>query len=78
MPHMGKNAIYMATAFLHNLQAYLPEMEKMAHPLYGAPTMSVGTIEGGSTPNVVPPYAKITIDIRYLPGTSSESFLKVL
>lgn len=78
MPHMGKNAIYMATAFLHNLQAYLPEMKKMAHPLYGAPTMSVGTIEGGSTPNVVPPYAKITIDIRYLPGTSSESFLKVL
>lgn len=78
MPHMGKNAIYMATAFLHNLQAYLPEMKKMVHPLYGAPTMSVGTIEGGSTPNVVPPYAKITIDIRYLPGTSSESFLKVL
>lgn len=32
MPHMGKNAIYMATAFLQNLQAYLPEMAKMAHP----------------------------------------------
>ena len=76
MPHMGKNAIYMATAFLQKLQAYLPELEQMAHPLYGAPTMSVGVMEGGSTPNVVPPYAKMTIDLRYLPGQKSELFCR--
>ena len=78
LPLMVKNAIFISTAFLQKLQAYLPELEKMAHPLYGTPTMSVGVIEGGSTPNVVPPYAKMTIDLRYLPGQKSELFLQKL
>ena len=73
-PHLGKNAIYMAMDFISELRNIMDTYSEQGHELYGEPTMSVGVIEGGSTPNVVPPYAKILIDKRYLPGKSAKEF----
>ncbi len=74
IPHLGKNAIYMAAEFIIEVKKLIASYKDKAHPIYGTPAMSVGVIEGGSTPNVVPPYAKVTIDKRYLPGGSAEEF----
>ena len=74
IPHLGKNAIYMAAEFIIEVKKLIATYKDKAHPIYGEPAMSVGVIEGGSTPNVVPPYAKVTIDKRYLPGGSAEEF----
>lgn len=65
LPHLGHNAIYMAMDFTQHLrrntQEYIP------HPKFGKETVSVGCIEGGTDPNVVPDYTKVRVDKRYLP-----------
>lgn len=65
LPHLGQNAIYMAADFIQvlrrNTNLYLED------PKFGKETISVGCIEGGTDPNVVPDYAKVRIDKRYLP-----------
>ena len=38
------------------------------HPVMGSPTLNVGTIRGGLNTNSVPDSAKITVDIRTVPG----------
>src|SRR6185369_5690573 len=38
------------------------------HSLLGNPTVSVGTIGGGSQPNIVPDQCRISIDRRTIPG----------
>jgi acetylornithine deacetylase len=41
-------------------------------PLLGAPTISVGRIEGGSSVNTVPDFCQIEIDRRIIPGEKPE------
>lgn len=77
-PREGKNAIYMAADYIEKLKALAARYEENRQEPYGTPTISLGVIEGGSTPNVVPPYAKAKLDIRYLPGQKIESFLEDL
>ena len=67
MPWDGLNAICMAARFIERLQPKIREIEAQATE-DGIPTMNVGVITGGTSPNLVPAYAKIRIDIRYLPG----------
>jgi succinyl-diaminopimelate desuccinylase len=38
------------------------------HPLLGHPTINIGTIQGGTSTNIVPDLAQITIDLRTLPS----------
>ena len=66
--------LYVLYGFVIEVKKLIATYKDKAHPIYGEPAMSVGVIEGGSTPNVVPPYAKVTIDKRYLPGGSAEEF----
>ena len=77
MPWDGKNAIYMAARFIENLQPRIREIEARGTEA-GIPTMNVGVISGGSSPNIVPAYAKMRIDIRYLPGECSEQYEAIL
>ncbi len=69
MPHLGKNAIYMAMDFIHILRRN--SQNYAHHPRFGQETISVGCIEAGTNPNVVPDYAKIRIDKRYLPNQTA-------
>jgi succinyl-diaminopimelate desuccinylase len=76
MPHLGVNAIYKAARALGKLEAF--EFDARAHPVMGAPTLNVGTIEGGVTVNAVPDAAAIGVDIRTVPGMDHRSLLREL
>ena len=43
------------------------------HPLLGTPTISVGTISGGTVVNLTPDRCEAEIDIRLVPGMGAES-----
>jgi succinyl-diaminopimelate desuccinylase len=75
-PQLGRNAIYplaRAMTGLAELDFGVPP-----HPLLGAPTLSVGTIAGGTAVNVVPDHAEATIDVRTVPGMAAEQVLELL
>lgn len=71
-PKLGENAVYMASDFIQKIRILEKEYEENRHEKYGIETISVGVIEGGDSPNIVPPYAKILIDQRYLPEQNVE------
>ncbi len=49
---------------------YAAELRRRRHPLLGAATVNVGTICGGTQPNIVPAGCRISVDRRTLPGES--------
>jgi len=69
-PERGVNAIYKMRAVLERLERWQPVAR---HPLLGAPTLSVGTIRGGTQVNVVPAACEIEVDRRLVPGESVEA-----
>jgi succinyl-diaminopimelate desuccinylase len=73
MPELGVNAIYKAARAVGALQAF--EFGQAPHPVMGAATLSVGTIEGGSGVNLVPDAARIGVDVRTLPGMDHAALL---
>jgi succinyl-diaminopimelate desuccinylase len=66
MPQLGENAIYKAARAIAALEAF--DFGVAAHPVMGAPTLNVGTFEGGSGVNLVPDAARIGVDVRTVPG----------
>ena len=73
MPQLGVNAIYKAARAIAKLEAF--DFGVPPHPVMGAPTLNVGTAEGGSGVNLVPDAARIGIDIRTVPGMDHAGLL---
>jgi acetylornithine deacetylase/succinyl-diaminopimelate desuccinylase-like protein len=68
-PQFGKNAIHEMARIVDVLETdYAAQLRKRKHPLLGHATVNVGTISGGTQPNIVPDFCKISIDRRTLPG----------
>jgi acetylornithine deacetylase/succinyl-diaminopimelate desuccinylase-like protein len=68
-PQFGKNAIHEMARIVDLLETvYAAQLRKRKHPLLGTVTVNVGTISGGTQPNIVPDCCKITVDRRTLPG----------
>jgi acetylornithine deacetylase/succinyl-diaminopimelate desuccinylase-like protein len=68
-PQFGKNAIHEMARIVDLLETdYAERLRKRKHPLLGTATVNVGTISGGTQPNIVPDRCKITVDRRTLPG----------
>ncbi|WP_033295514.1 M20 family metallopeptidase [Amycolatopsis jejuensis] len=67
-PANGRSAIISAAAIAQVLHDN--EFPQTPHPLLGTTTCNVGTIRGGSGPNVVPEECRLEIDRRILPGES--------
>jgi acetylornithine deacetylase len=68
-PQLGKNAIHEMSRIVDALETdCAAQLRKRKHPLLGAATVNVGTISGGTQPNIVPDACKITVDRRTLPG----------
>ena len=68
-PQLGKNAIHEMARIVDLLETdYAAQLRKRKHPLLGTATVNVGTISGGTQPNIVPDRCKITVDRRTLPG----------
>jgi succinyl-diaminopimelate desuccinylase len=76
MPDKGVNAIYKAARAVSQLEHF--DFGYPPHPLFGLPTLNVGTMSGGETINVVPDNAVIGIDIRTVPGQDNQSIYEKL
>jgi succinyl-diaminopimelate desuccinylase len=72
----GDNAILKLVSLINQLQTF--KLPATPHALLDPPSISIGTIQGGSAINLTPAYAELGLDIRYVPGQSAESILKTL
>lgn len=72
-PQDGANAILALAEFLAEVEAWEP---RERHPLLGRPTANVGTVAGGSAPNMVPDRATSALDCRYLPGMTAAGVVR--
>ena len=71
-PEDGVNAVYRMAKLLGGIEAYASKL-RLAHtdPRLGEPTISLGRIEGGTSPNTVPDFCRVILDRRLLPGEST-------
>jgi acetylornithine deacetylase len=75
-PERGKNAIYAMSKIINRLDKYAAELYAGSrYPLLGAPSLSVGVIEGGQAVNVVPDRCSIEVDRRTLPDETMQSVI---
>ena len=72
-PQLGVNAINSMRLILNELESY--EIAVEPHELLGTCSMSINTIAGGKTMNVVPDKCSIGIDIRTLPGQNHDAII---
>jgi len=72
-PHLGVNAVEKMMKLMERLRSVPLEKE---HSLLGKPTLSIGTIQGGTKINVVPDRCEIEVDRRMLPGEKKEEALR--
>jgi len=73
-PHLGHNAVHEMARVVDALETdYAAQLKQRTHPLLGAGTVNVGTISGGTQPNIVPDTCTISIDRRLLPGETETS-----
>jgi len=76
MPELGVNAIYKAAKAVSKLEGF--DFGTRPHPVMGAPTVNVGTFEGGQGVNMVPDEASIGVDIRTVAGMDHAALLSRL
>ena len=68
-PHLGKYAVLVMARVVVTLETdYAAQLRRRKHQLLGTGTVNVGTIAGGTQPNIVPDRCLIEIDRRTLPG----------
>ena len=73
-PWFGDNAVHTMSRVVDVLEAeYSSQLKKTKHPLLGFGTVNIGTIRGGSQPNIVPDSCVIGVDRRTLPGESESA-----
>jgi len=73
-PELGRNAVHAMARVVEILETtYAAGLRRRRHPLLGHPTISVGSISGGTQPNVVPDRCWISADRRTLPGETEAS-----
>lgn len=75
-PARGDNAILKMPAVWRILEEEKDQSaQTFSDPVLGKPTVSVGTIRGGSGTNVVPDRCEIQVDRRLMPGETAERVL---
>lgn len=77
-PRRGVNAIHKMARVLSALERYDAGLQRKPHPLLGSPSATVGTISGGTAPNVVPDWCSIEIDRRFVPGENPTAIVAEL
>jgi len=70
-PALGRNAVTAAARLALELETVNGELQKRKNPVFGAPSLTVGTIHGGTRPYVVPERCEIEIDRRLNPGETA-------
>ena len=78
-PETGENAIYkMSEAVDCIRKEIVPALAAQCDPVLGSPTISVGTIRGGSKVNIVPDFCEAVVDMRTIPGQDLTTFESLL
>ena len=78
-PELGRNAVHAMARVVEWLETdYAALLAKKRHPLLGTATVNVGTIRGGTQPNIVPDFCEISIDRRTLPGETHLGVIREL
>jgi acetylornithine deacetylase/succinyl-diaminopimelate desuccinylase-like protein len=73
-PNLGRNAVHEMARVVDLMEThYARQLKRRHHPLLGSATVSVGTIQGGSQPNIVPDQCTARVDRRTLPGETESS-----
>jgi acetylornithine deacetylase/succinyl-diaminopimelate desuccinylase-like protein len=73
-PQLGRNAVHLMARVVDLLETeYARRLRGRRHPLLGCATVSVGSIAGGSQPNIVPDRCVASVDRRTLPGETVAS-----
>ena len=72
-PELGRNAIVAAAHVVLELEGIAARLAEHPHPALGAPNLTVGTIQGGTRPYIVPDRCAIEVDRRVNPGETSET-----
>ncbi|HEY6874730.1 MAG TPA: M20 family metallopeptidase [Candidatus Dormibacteraeota bacterium] len=71
-PALGRNAVTAAARIALELEAENSELQQRKHPVFGAPSLTVGTMHGGTRPYVVPDRCEIEVDRRLNPGETAQ------
>jgi acetylornithine deacetylase/succinyl-diaminopimelate desuccinylase-like protein len=73
-PQCGRNAVLAMARVVEFLETdYRRRLLRRKHPVLGHGTVNVGSICGGSQPNIVPDRCGIGVDRRTLPGETERS-----
>lgn len=73
-PWFGRNAVHQMARVVDAIETdFAARLRGQQHPLLGCGTVSVGTICGGTQPNIVPDRCVIGVDRRTLPGETEAS-----
>lgn len=75
-PEKGVNAIIMMTKLISQIETMKFVYE--LHPFLGKPSLNLGQIYGGISPNVVPSTCQIYLDIRTVPGMKRDLIIDEL
>jgi len=78
-PEKGVNAIYVMADILRCVRDEIaPSLKHESHPILGMPTISAGTISGGSKTNIVPDACEVSLDMRTIPGQDIQQVFRRL
>lgn len=72
-PDLGINAVEVAMDLVDEMKQFIRETE--IHPILGEATVSVTRMQGGIMTNIIPPSAKMELDIRTVPGVQHEKII---
>ncbi len=72
-PTAGRNAIVLLARAILAIEDSAKIFLEKPHPELGPATLSIGIVQGGQAPNIVPDEAQIWVDRRTLPGESPEA-----
>jgi acetylornithine deacetylase/succinyl-diaminopimelate desuccinylase-like protein len=68
-PELGDNAITKMMRVLAWIEGDLArEYATLRDPVLGSPTVSIGTIRGGSKTNIIPDLCEASVDMRFIPA----------
>ncbi len=74
-PELGENAISKMLRVLAWIEGELArEYATLRDPVLGSPTVSIGTIRGGSKTNVIPDACEASVDMRFIPAQFTPGF----
>ncbi|WP_110113863.1 M20 family metallopeptidase [Bacillus sp. CGMCC 1.16541] len=69
--HLGADAVHAASEIIVRLKEKVANLS-YDHQVFGKPTISVGTIEGGSKTNMVAGSCRVELDFRLVPPMTKE------